>query len=398
MDTCSNCGAAVRPGAKFCTACGTRLNDVDSSASGSSGWEASAPPVEDAAAAPQPVVGEIVSRRIVSEERSGTPPETTGDTASGESAASTVPTAWRWGSTETDNPAERIPILLGTEDEPARSSETDSGQSPASRTEPFQWSWGASSAADMDDASERDGSASGTGTDAPAADDRDTADTPFVSTVHDPVEPVESAGNDAIAEDQASKDDRAAREAELADAAPPYDWRQSVTYSYRENATPLDDDDVEAADAGVAVSPQAGFAESDGHGADVPGLTVHSGPTGASDAQTRAMELLDQLRSLIPELGAASGMAEDLGVAEPTAPAVDTQTAITEVLEELERERDGISTLDDLRSVLEAAERRPRDMDVILDLVARAGSLVELLDERDRLVATIDRTVSRLRS
>lgn len=26
METCTNCGAAVRPGAKFCTSCGTRLN------------------------------------------------------------------------------------------------------------------------------------------------------------------------------------------------------------------------------------------------------------------------------------------------------------------------------------------------------------------------------------
>ena len=35
MDTCTNCGAALRPGARFCTTCGTRLND---SAQTSTDW------------------------------------------------------------------------------------------------------------------------------------------------------------------------------------------------------------------------------------------------------------------------------------------------------------------------------------------------------------------------
>lgn len=36
MDTCTNCGASLRPGAKFCTTCGTRLNEVP--ASDNAGW------------------------------------------------------------------------------------------------------------------------------------------------------------------------------------------------------------------------------------------------------------------------------------------------------------------------------------------------------------------------
>ena len=38
MQTCSNCGASVREGAKFCTSCGTRLND-HASASATSVWQ-----------------------------------------------------------------------------------------------------------------------------------------------------------------------------------------------------------------------------------------------------------------------------------------------------------------------------------------------------------------------
>lgn len=39
MDRCTNCGAAIRPGAKFCTSCGTRLNDEPATAADSS-WSA----------------------------------------------------------------------------------------------------------------------------------------------------------------------------------------------------------------------------------------------------------------------------------------------------------------------------------------------------------------------
>lgn len=35
MDTCTNCGAVLRPGAKFCTTCGTRLNDAPTD---NTGW------------------------------------------------------------------------------------------------------------------------------------------------------------------------------------------------------------------------------------------------------------------------------------------------------------------------------------------------------------------------
>jgi hypothetical protein len=48
MQTCSNCGASVREGARFCTACGTQLNDASSGSSAFS-WGAT---TEQTAASP----------------------------------------------------------------------------------------------------------------------------------------------------------------------------------------------------------------------------------------------------------------------------------------------------------------------------------------------------------
>lgn len=44
MDTCTNCGETLRPGAKFCTTCGTRLNEH---ASSTAGWGTPPPAPDD---------------------------------------------------------------------------------------------------------------------------------------------------------------------------------------------------------------------------------------------------------------------------------------------------------------------------------------------------------------
>lgn len=368
MDTCSNCGAAVRPGAKFCTACGTRLNDVDASDSGSSGWGVSAP-VEDNPPATETTVDDVASTRLVDEERSERIPET----------PSTSTTAWRWGSSETDNPAERIPITQADDDGPANSVAADAVQSsPTAPTssDTFQWSWGSSSTSETEEAPESSESSTDESlTSQPAgADKPDNDDTP---------QSAEVVADSFREEDEAGKQER---EAELADAAPPYDWRQSVSYSYKEKPPTPGNSGVEvAADAESDASTPAVFADSDG---------VGTGLTDAADVQARAMALLDELRSLIPALGLSATSGGDTNIAEASGESSNTQ----DVIADLESARSDITTPDDLRSVLEAAQSRPRDMDVILDLVARAGSLLELLDERDRLAAAIDRAVSSLRS
>ena len=55
MLTCSNCGTSVREGAKFCTSCGTRLNDTVATPETTSTWMAATTTPE-----PTPDEGETV--------------------------------------------------------------------------------------------------------------------------------------------------------------------------------------------------------------------------------------------------------------------------------------------------------------------------------------------------
>jgi len=374
MDTCSNCGSAVRPGAKFCTACGTRLNDVDTSNTGSSGWAVS-PSVEDTPSATEPTADDDGSTRQGSGESSETPPV----------ATSTPATTWQWGSSVSDNPAETTPITQASDEASASAGAAEDVQASPASSGNFQWSWDSPSAPEADESRENgematnavptDGSSGSA-----EAYERDNADAPQGAEV---VEHGENGDNESTAEDLAGLEDR---EAEIADAAPPYDWRRSVSYSYKEKSpTPGDSGVGMPTEADSDEATAAVFADSDGYGSSL---------TDSTDIQARAGELLDELRSLIPALGLTAGADPGTSGAEPSGAMFDTQGLIAD----LESATSGVSSSDDLRSVLESAQSRPRDMDVVLELVGRAGSLIDLLDERDRLAAAIERTLSGLRS
>jgi hypothetical protein len=105
MQTCSNCGASNREGAKFCTTCGTRLNPVVSS--GSSGWGA----LDDDATR-----GETSATTTTTEE-----PTTT--EAPSWSAQEPVATAWSWNQTRT---SEELAVPVTSTDEPAATPTTTS--------------------------------------------------------------------------------------------------------------------------------------------------------------------------------------------------------------------------------------------------------------------------------
>jgi len=405
MDTCSNCGAPVRPGAKFCTGCGNRLNDVDTSGSGPSGWNETAPVVENPPA-DEPTVGRVVSTRIVSDgDRADPAPEPT-------TVASAPPaTDWAWGSLETDDPAARVPLTPADEGEPASPDSIArdepapmSGPAPNPAPEPFQWSWGASTTTEPADEANANASANGDDSrtiaepmvGSPPEDTHsyrpsssETADSPADTNVSDsdaaddaatptPLEPVADVEANAPAEDQADRDER---EAELADAAPPYDWRQSVTYGYEEKSPS-----------------KATIASVDATGAEfkepAPAASVAVADTteqaGSTTAEARALDLLDELQSLIPTLsGEAAGTQDQID--NPMGDAVNA------AIRELDQSRAGVDASGDLRAVLEAAKTRPRDMDAVLDLVGQAGRLIDLLDERDRLAAAIEQAASSLR-
>ena len=100
MQTCSNCGATSREGAKFCTTCGSRLNAVvDPTAS--SGWES---PATDDETRFSPVVSPDNT-----EQRQDEPSvETTDEPVAVEKEPAT--TSWSWGQATATEVPEEEPI------------------------------------------------------------------------------------------------------------------------------------------------------------------------------------------------------------------------------------------------------------------------------------------------
>ncbi len=106
---------------------------------------------------------------------------------------------------------------------------------------------------------------------------------------------------------------------------------------------------------------------------------------GAGEPLKRAEELLDQLRALLPQLAARREVTVD-----PEVVAAGLEAA----REELAMKR---ATFDTLGEVAERARSHPRDLDVMLDLVARAGDIIELKAAYTRALAAIDDALAELR-
>ncbi len=94
-----------------------------------------------------------------------------------------------------------------------------------------------------------------------------------------------------------------------------------------------------------------------------------------SDIVQRALGLVDELRNLIPSLKSSTG-APNSGDAPAILKAAGAGTADS-------------NDLAQLRTSLKTAAERPRDIDVMMDLVSRAGAIQELLAERDKYAAAI---------
>jgi hypothetical protein len=117
---------------------------------------------------------------------------------------------------------------------------------------------------------------------------------------------------------------------------------------------------------------------------EVPAPVV-PGPSETAEPVKRAEELLDQLRALLPQIAARGAVAVD-----PEVVAAGLEAA----REELAIKR---AKFDTLGEVAERARTHPRDLDVMLDLVARAGDILELKDAYTRALAAIDDALAALR-
>ena len=105
---------------------------------------------------------------------------------------------------------------------------------------------------------------------------------------------------------------------------------------------------------------------------------------GQKDAQTHALDLLDQLRAAILAPGAA-GSADLAGVIADLEVAATPPGALPP------------DDLAELRDALFAARENPRDVDTIVDLTKRIEALVSLVIAYDRAIAAIERSLDALR-
>lgn len=389
MNTCSNCGAAVRPGAKFCTACGTRLNDASASAA-SSEWtsgqrteaEVPAPETPDANRMPGETVSSHVEVRTVE-----TPQPPDASSAPDSSEAAPAPWSWRSSSQDPETPAPAMdegdeattesaspeqPRVFKVEKPDTPSS---SSSSATDSTEEFTWTWSSSGDADTDaDPDTRTDPGNGievaagvSGQDAGAEDtsSASTTDAQTAGAASDGADgsatspetfwPSDDAASDTLNRPRET-DERAYGNAELAEEDGPFQAREP-------DPEPATDDGADP----VVTSPQPAAAAGD------------------EDPLDRARRLIDELRTLIPP--PRSYGEENQQASAP---------AISEGLRDDLQAARSSSDFGELRSTLESARARPRDVDTILELVGRIDTMLDALDERDRLAAAVDRALDRL--
>jgi hypothetical protein len=126
MQTCSNCGATSREGAKFCTTCGSRLNPVVED-TGSNGWNAF----------PSTDETQISTAAVDTSDTETAPDERE------ETAGSTPPASWSWGQSTT------------TSDEPATTDEADT-TTPNDELSSWASQWNTTPPSDEPDAEDDD--------------------------------------------------------------------------------------------------------------------------------------------------------------------------------------------------------------------------------------------------
>lgn len=368
MLTCSNCGASVREGARFCTTCGTRLNDPVSP-NATSVW---ATPVasEPAASSAEPTVAEPIAT----------------STWSGETAAQDE------GSPAADPHAEAAEAPAASE-EPDANADTDPGTSsatPPTTEEGFTWSWGTSSNGQDGDGRQATGQVeeqSGVvleegGTDESDTDSGDLVDATEIDIIEvdetesnpdEATEPAPETSDSMLVVEEREDDGEAEGEGDSETLAA---WAEQWESPEPEDGTTMDDTGPESEREEPSALGQADTA--------VESETAERPSDDEEDTVARAERLIGELRSLIPTLVRPM----------PSAPVIDFGSAA--IADELEGAAQA-GQFDDIRETLQAARANPRDVDTMLSLSGKIDRLIELLDDRDNLARTAGSAASRLR-
>lgn len=379
MERCPNCGATVRPGAKFCTTCGMRLPEapaVESNAStnrspfestssiSGSRWPAEKPGQEAATgAASGYAVGGAGDQPANADE-----PAAAGEV----DAAAESPT-----STETEPVADAA-------------AETPSVWPPLGRTSTWDDSW-RSSAESTESAESAESAAPETVSEAaeepaaeaaaaPEAAADDVAPTPDTEMAEEAETELEMVGAEPAADEAVAAVEPVAEEEEVAVVSETVVDSETEAEALVETAEPAEP--VELEESVALEEPDVPEETEVPEQQPAPAaIAVGAETTGGVD---RAYALLDELRSLLP--GLAGGAA--------------SQVDISAVADELATARsdDEAGEFTALRRAIDSARERPRDIDTMLDVSGRLDAITALHDAYERLAATVDTAVAKLRA
>ena len=352
MTRCPNCGSTVRAGAKFCTTCGFRLPappadtpepassrspfDITSSSSVAARWPSGEAPTADDAAP--------------SADHESPPTEAAADvvpeTAAGEAIAEPAEApAEAGGASFTGWPAYGNGPGSGWDSAPANGNQ----EAPIQEAEP----------------------------------------TKLERTVDDAAESWSSDPPIAVGPAQEASDAEAEPAAEA--QTPREDPNDLSAYSWLSIEARKRDETVPGAEAAPANAESAAGTATDSQESSVASQEADSSSGTAAAApiiatQERAIQLLDELRGLIPSLtgetGADEGASGDLA----------TELATLLEIRDADAER-----FQSLRAAVATAQARPRDVDIMLDLVARADVMAAMIAAHDRYASGIESAVAKLR-
>ena len=372
ITTCPQCGATVHAPARFCVTCGIRLPETIASAGTGepvdprAGWAS-----RDVSGwtTPPPGAFDFEDPTIIDVEPM---PVTTPE-----------PPVSRWNSwpsqpERTEQPAEPIAAQPpSNEDDYVVTSTT-----AAPVTEQFEVVTAETATPDPEDLTEAE--------EAPITEPVESE----ITTTAAPAEITPAVEAPFVAGDQGDETDAANEPLDieigedLPDDFEPAGWTEAEEIEEEVTSEPAAPEEVYA-----ATTAPHGVEGSVGEGSS----SGESDPIAVASGIDRANELLDELRSLLPGLVRevpAPVAEEEPVIEEPPAPAVDLEAIRAAAIEA--RGEISFDNFAALRTVIDEATTKPRDVEVMLKLSQRVDDIVALIAERDRLQLAFDSIVERL--
>jgi uncharacterized Zn finger protein (UPF0148 family) len=358
METCSNCGATLRPGARFCTTCGTRLNPTSTTANG---WSR-----------PAEAPAESTQDTSVLEAVKPPAPQQPAQLASSNEQREYDRWTSAYGSptTPVNDPASRFISALEQDSRPATpeppAEETQGEKTPTPATtwvtpppeafgtgRPSTWNFEVSS---QDDETWK--APSTWNTVGPVPDETEVERTNDPSVVLNPILPSsgreEDAGQESESEIEALPEVAEATDVETAHAVTVADVQPAAV----EEATAQDNDEDEADIAEVLSAGSTGRARDE-----------EFSPT---DARARAISMVDELRRMIRMM--PGGNLPDMGAA---------AMALTEASL-------NVTDFGDVREAITELQDDPRDIQALSNLARLADKIELLLNEHQALADAIE--------